>query len=391
VIIPSDLTESVGSHTVQVFDKDGVPTDTVSFSVVPDVTVNTVAGDNRDGFNEEVCVGPADALFRRPRRLALGTDGLLYITDNQNHAIRTLNPATGQVCTVAGTGQEGYNDSGNERGFPPTFSFPNGLALDSSGTIYVTENGNGVVRRIRRSGAVITVDTFAGLFQEIGDRARQKRLNSTRIGQDGYRDDALLASGFRLPDDILVAPGGAIYIADAGNHAIRRINLDGSVETIAGNGVPGFADGIASNARFNTPTALALSADGSFLFVADTSNRRVRKVDLVSKVVSTFAGNGISGSDDGPAHVANFTQPIGLAFDSDGTLYVSDVGSHSIRRIDPDGNVNAFAGGGSSKFRDGTGVDAKFNSPRGLAIDTQRRILFVADTENFRIRSIALN
>jgi sugar lactone lactonase YvrE len=389
VVIPSDLTDSVGLHTVQVFDKDGVPTEIVSFTVVADVTVNTVAGDNRDGFNEG-CVGPADALFRRPRRLALGADGLLYITDNQNHAVRSLNPATGQVCTVAGTGLEGYNDSGNERDFPPTFSFPNGLALDSSGTIYVTENGNGVVRRILRSGSGITVSTFAGLFSEITDRARQKRLNSTRLGQDSYRDSTLLESGFRLPDDILIAPDGSMYIADAGNNAIRRINPDGSVETIAGNGVPGFADGIAQNARFNTPTALALSADGGFLFVADTSNHRVRRIDLAMRVVSTFVGNGFAGSDDGPAHVATLTQPIGLAFDSDGTLYVSEVGANSVRRIDPTGNISAFAGGGSSKFRDGTGVDAKFHSPRGLAIDAQRRILYVADTENFRIRSIAL-
>ncbi|MEK6299327.1 MAG: SMP-30/gluconolactonase/LRE family protein [Acidobacteriota bacterium] len=391
VVIPEDLTGSLGLHTVQVFDKDGVPTETASFSVVPDVTVSTVAGVGTDGFNEEVCVSAADARLRRPRRLALGADDLLYFTDNQNHAIRTLNPATGVVCTVAGTGLEGYNDSGNERDFPPTFSFPNGLAFDSNGTIYVTENGNSVVRRIQRSGAGVTVDTFAGLFSEITDNARQKRLNSTRLGQESYRDDTLLSSGFRQPDDILVAPGGSIYIADAANSAIRRINLDGTVETIAGNGVPGFADGIAQNARFNKPTGLALSADGRFLFVADTSNHRVRRIDLLMRVVDTFAGNGFAGSDDGPAHVATLTQPIGLAFDEDGTLYVSEVGSSSIRRIDPSGNVNAFVGGGTPKFRDGTGVDSRFRSPRGLAIDTQRRVLYVADTENFRIRSITLN
>jgi sugar lactone lactonase YvrE len=390
VIIPSDLTDSVGTHTVQVKDKDGNPTDIVSFSVVPDVSVSTVAGNKRDGFNQD-CVDAADAMFRRPRRLAFGSDGLLYLTDNQNHAIRSFNPGSGEVCTVAGTGLEGYNDSGNEAGFAPTFSFPNGVALDANGVIYVTENGNGVVRRIIRSGATITVETFAGLFTDITDKARQKNLNSTRLGQSSYRDDVLLGSGFRQPDDILVAPDGSIFIADAGNHAIRRVNVDGRVETIAGNGVPGFADGVAQNARFNAPTALALSADGNFLFVADTNNHRVRRVDLANRVVETFAGSGVLGSDDGPPHVASFAQPIGLAFDSDGTLYVSELATNGVRRIDPAGNVSAFAGGGSSKFRDGTGVDAKFHSPRGLAIDTLGRILYVADTENFRIRSIALH
>jgi len=390
VVIPSDLTDSVGTHTVQVKDKDGNPTDIVSFSVVPDVSVSTVAGNKRDGFNQD-CVDAADAMFRRPRRLALGSDGLLYITDNQNHAIRTVNPGSGEVCTLAGTGLEGYSDSANEAGFPPTFSFPNGIALSASGVIYVTENGNGVVRRIIRNGATVTVETFAGLFSDIVDKARQKKLNSTRLGQSSYRDDVLLGSGFRQPDDILVAPDGSIFIADAGNSAIRRINVDGRVETIAGNGVPGFADGVSQNARFNAPTALALSADGNFLFVADTNNHRVRRVDLVNKVVETFAGNGVPASEDGPPHVASFSQPIGLAFDSDGTLYVSELGFNGVRRIDSAGNVSALAGGGSSKFKDGTGVDARFNNPRGLAIDTPGRILYVADTENFRIRSIALH
>lgn len=391
VVIPSDLTDSPGSHTVQVFDRDGNPTETASFSVVPDVTVSTAAGRNRDGFNEETCVSSEDVVLRRPRRLALGSDGLVYFTDNQNHAVRTLNPDTGEVCTVAGTGLEGYNDSGNEAGFPPTFSFPNGLALDSGGTIYVTENGNAVVRLIKRIGATQTVETFAGLFAEVEGSERQKRLNSTRIGQNSYRDDNLLGSGFRQPDDILIAPDGVIYIADAGNHAIRRINLDGSVETVAGTGVPGFADGEARSARFNAPTGLALSADGKFLFVTDTTNRRVRRIDLAAGVVETFSGSGNPGSEDGPAHLASFVQPIALAFDTDGTLYVSDVGANSIRRIDLNGSVSTLAGGGKARHKDGTGVDAKFDSPRGLAIDTARRILYVADTENFRLRSIALN
>src|SRR5215813_361188 len=100
-------------------------------------------------------------------------DGNLYITDQQNHAIRTADLNTGQVCTVAGTGEEGYNDSGNSAGKPPTFSFPNGIALDSSGAIYVTENGNSVVRRIQRSGGTVTLDTVVGMFNEVTDKHKQ--------------------------------------------------------------------------------------------------------------------------------------------------------------------------------------------------------------------------
>ena len=133
------------------------------------------------------------------------------------------------------------------------------------------------------------------------------------------------------------------------------------------------------------------AADGNFLFVADTVNDRIRRIDLIAGKVETFSGNGNVGSEGGPAHVATFVQPIALAFDADGILYVSDVGLHSVRRIDTNGSVSEFAGGGSSKFRDGTGVTARFDSPRGLAIDIPGRVLYVADTENFRIRRVALN
>ena len=380
----------IGVHTVQVKDTEGNVTELATFKVVPDLIVSTFVGTEKLGFSLG-CVSREEAEFRRPRRMTIAPDGLLYITDQQNHAIRTIDLNTGQTCTVAGTGLEGYHDSGNSAGKPPTFSFPNGVAVDNSGTIFVTENGNSVVRRIRRSGGNITVDTVAGMFNEVTSEDRQDRYNSTRQGIASYRDAGLLDSAFRLPDDILIAPDGSLYIADAGNAVIRRISRDGVVETIAGNGVPGFADGAAKQARFNTPTAMALSADGRFLFVADTNNNRVRKVDLVNKRVSTFAGGATSGSTaDGPGGQAILVRPIGLALDSDGTLYVAELEVSDIRRIDPQGNVTTVAGGGSQKLKDGPGIDARFNKPRGLAVDTQRGILYIADYENFVIRSIAL-
>jgi len=391
VALERDL--AVGPHTVQVKDPDGNTTETASFEVVPDVTVSTFVGTGKAGFDPG-CVSGNEARFRRPRRMTFGPDGLLYITDQQNHAIRTVDVNTGETCTVAGTGEEGYNDSGNAAGKPPTFSFPNGIAVDSSGTIFVTENGNSVVRRIRRSGASITVDTFAGLFSEVTGEDRQTRFNSTRQGIASYRDAGLFDSAFRMPDGILIAPNGAIYIADAGNSVIRRIMQGGGesvVETIAGNGVPGFADGVAEKARFNTPTALALSADGNFLFVADTNNNRVRRIDLANRRVRTVAGGASGGATlDGPGGQAILLQPIGLALDSDGVLYVAEFGVSDIRRIDPAGNVTTVAGGGSLKLRDGLGIDARFNMPRGLAIDTQRGVLYIADYENFVIRRIAV-
>jgi len=390
VAVPNDI--ALGTHTVLVTDPDGNQTATATFEVVPDVDVATLVGDGRVGFNLG-CVAAADARFLRPRRLAFGPDGLLYITDQQNHAIRSVDVNTGETCTVVGTGEEGYNDSGNSAGKPPTLSFPNGVVLDSSGTMYITENGNCVIRRVVRSGSGITVDTFAGLFNEITDKVRQDRLNSTRNGIASYHDGALRDAGFRLPDDIVIGQDGSIYVADAGNSVIRRIFQSGGqsfVETIAGNGVPGFADGDASRSRFNTPTGLVLSPDGQFLYVADTNNQRVRRIDLVNRRVSTVAGGGSGDVADGLKGAAIFFQPIGLAFDSTGILYVSEFGSGDIRRIDPGGNVTTLAGGGGNKLRDGPGLFARFNFPRGLAIDAQKGILYIADYENLAIRKIAL-
>ncbi|MEK6324562.1 MAG: hypothetical protein AABN33_23215 [Acidobacteriota bacterium] len=387
-----DPNAAVGLHTVQIIDKDGNATATATFEVVPDVTVSTLVGTGRVGFDLG-CVSGDVATFRRPRRLAFGPDGLLYITDQQNHAIRTVDVTTRQTCTLVGTGEDGYNDSGNALGKPPTLSFPNGVAVAGDGTVYVTENGNSVVRRIQKFGSSITVDTFAGLFKEITSIGKQTVFNSTRQGQASYRDAGLFDSAFRLPDDIVIGADGTIYIADAGNHSIRRIAQTAGqfvVETLAGNGVPGFADGAAENARFNTPTGLVLSADGNFLFVADTNNARVRRIDLVNRLVSTLAGGGEGESVDGPGGEAVLFQPIGLALDFDGVLYVSEFGISDIRRIDAAGNVTTLAGGGALRLRDGSGIEARFNQPRGLAIDRQRGILYVADYENSVIRQIAL-
>jgi len=391
VVIKPDL--ALGVHTVAVQDPDGNITETSSFEVVPDVEVSTLAGSAKIGFDPG-CISGAEAKFRRPRRLTFGPDGLLYVTDQQNHAIRTVNVDTGEVCTIAGTGEDGYHDSGNELGEPPTFSFPNGIAVDGTGTIFVTENGNSVIRRIRRSGASITVDTVAGLFREINDPEKQEIFNSTRQGIASYRDAGQFDSAFRTPDEMIIAPDGSIYVADAGNHAIRRVSLTAGgavVETIAGNGVPGFADGEANRARFNTPTSLVLSDDGNFLFVADTNNNRIRRVDLANRRVSTVAGGATSGTTlDGPGGQAILVQPIGLALDSGGVLYVAELGVNDIRQIDALGNVTTLAGGAGPKLKDGPGLEARFNMPRGLAIDRQRGILYVADYENLVIRSIAL-
>src|SRR5262249_5601847 len=214
--IGKDVLSVAGPHTIQIQDADGNLSNVATFLVVPDVNVVTFAGRNNFGFSLG-CVGPDTPTFRGPRRLSIGPDGLLYVTDQLNHAIRSVD-ASGQVCTVAGTGFSGYNDSGNPRGFAPAFADPNGLVVAADGTIYVSENGNAVIRRITRpAGGAITVDTFAGGWFSLDDRERQTKLNSTKLGIDGLKDAVAAQALFRQPDDIVIAPDGTMYVSDASN------------------------------------------------------------------------------------------------------------------------------------------------------------------------------
>ncbi|HEU4391532.1 MAG TPA: SMP-30/gluconolactonase/LRE family protein [Blastocatellia bacterium] len=383
---------ALGTHEVKLTTADGKDSNVATFDVVPDVMVDTLAGQNLDGFISG-CLSADLARLRRPSRIGIDSTGLLYFTDSQNHVIRSLNVAANEICTVIGTGAFGYNDSSNPRGFQPTFSNPLGLAIAGDGTMYVTENGNNVIRRIRKTPSGLTVDTFAGAREELTDKSTQNKLNSTLFGIEGFHGGDGLTAQFRQPDDIVIAPDGTFYVSDTGNHSIRRIRIAGSdvtVDTIAGNGTPGFVDGEGVKARFRVPTGLALSADAKTLYVADLNNHRIRTVDLTTFKVVTLSGSGEIGSHDGPPGEATFNHPIGLARDTDGTLYVTEVASALIRRVDTAGNATTLAGGSRTKFRDGTGLLATFKSPRGITIDRTARMLYVADYENFRIRAIDL-
>lgn len=394
VVLLGDVLNQVGTHTVQVTDSNGVASNVMTFRVVPDVSVSTASGGGSKHFGfSSGCQSSANAQFRGPRRVVIGPDGLLYITDQLNNAIRSIDPVSGEVCTVAGNGFFGYNDSGNSLGFPVQFAFPNGLAIAADGTIYVSDNGNSVIRRLTpNGGGSYTVDTYAGTTLT-PDRQRANSLMSTLIGVDGQLDGPARQALLRQPDDIIIGPDGTMYFSDAANETVREIIQTPAgpvVQTIAGNGVPGFVDGVGANARFDTPTGLALSPDGKTLFVADFGNNRIRQIDLATRNVSTFAGNGDQDSLDGTPGDASFNSPLGLTIDSDGTLYVVDFGSSVIRVVDSTGNVNTLTGGKTAKYRDGAGVQARFHDPKGIVLDKANRILYVGDFTNYAIRKIVL-
>lgn len=293
------------------------------------------------------------------------TDGSnLYVADMNNHTIRKVVIATGEVTTFAGsTGVEGKVD-----GVGAAASFDQPVDITSDGTyLYVVDSGNKAIRKIEIKTA--TVSTLAG-------------------GNYSYHDDGTgTAAGFARPHGI-VKVGGDLYVTENGSYTIRKIVIaTGVVTTFAGTaGSSGNTDGIGTSAQFNTPNKIC--SDGSNLYVADGGYGTIRKIVIATGAVSTIAGKGMSSVDvDGIGIAARFSYPIGIT--TDGThLYITDANNSTIRRLTiATGQVSTIAGL-SRKYgnTDGTGSAARFHAPYGII--SIGSTLYVADTLNNTIRTI---
>lgn len=212
-------------------------------------------------------------------------------------------------------------------------------------------------------------------------------------GTAGFAGDGgpALSAQLYYPNGIALDGGGNLFIADTYNHRIRKVTPLGVISTIAGNGASGFSgdNGAATSAQLNYPIGVAVDASGNVL-IADTSNRRIRRVTAAG-VIETFAGNGVSGfsGDNGPATSAQLSAPYGLAFDSGGNLFVADRYNYRIRKINPAGVISTFAGSGTYGFLGdgGQAASARLASPAGIAFDGSGNLL-IADTDNSRIRKV---
>ena len=305
-----------------------------------------------------------NACFNEPAGIVVGANGALYVADSANHAIRTVAPS-GLATTFAG--QPGVPGSQNGTGTNAQFNYPSGLAFDLSGNLLVGDTGNATVRKITPAGVV---STLAGV-----------------AGQPGYLDGAAGAAQFGSPLGLAVATNGNVYIVDSGNHVIRVLN-NGVVSTLAGNPlIWGSADGQGTNALFNAPCGIALDSHGN-LWVSDTDNDTIRKV-TPGGLVSTYAGlAGRDGTNDGPAATARFCRPAELAFDPQGNLLVADSFNHTLRKISPNGMVSTISGApGISGSTDGLNRQGRYFNPYGLAFNTNG-LLFVADSYNELVRQV---
>lgn len=320
-------------------------------------TVTTIAGSGLAGATN---ANGTAATFNAPSGIALYHAGNLLVADTLNHLLRKIAP-NGDVTTFAGDGSPG---SGNGNGTAASFFSPAALSVDTAGNAYVAQLDGGRIRKVTPSG---DVTTFAG--------------NSIPGTVDGNGT----AASFRDPSSVSIDPSGNLYVTEFSGNTVRKITPSADVSTFAGSGGASFADGMGLAASFNQPIASAVDAAGN-IYVADLANHRIRKITPAS-AVTTFAGSGTQGWDDGVGTAASFAGPSALAVDAEGNLFVIEL-SGLVRRITTAGVVSTIAGSplvtGSA---DGVGPAASFGFALGLTVDAAGTV-YVADTQNNLIRKL---
>ncbi len=346
-------------------------------------------------------------------------------TSNYGNVVQFTTPTAtfaiaGTTSTYAGTGTPGYADGPAKSAL---FSSPQGIVADAAGNLYVTDSFNNLIRKISSTGVVTTLagSTSPGLANGTGTAAR-----------------------FYSPQGITIDASGNLYVSDVGNNTIRKITQAGVVTTLAGNTIPGYADGTGTSAKFNNPAGLVADATGN-IYVCDKGNNIIRKITPAG-VVTTFTGGTTPGladgintlNSDGTTTDTKFSSPAGIAIDSQGILYVADLGNGAIRQIGLDGTVTTIAGNPTTRpdllnypvgiavdnkgnlfitdeagrvmeitatnrglytiagtanttgYTEGKGATAVFNDPQGLAVDAAGNV-YVADLNNNVIRKLVVS
>lgn len=272
---------------------------------------------------------------------------------------------------VAGLGKSGYAGDGLPA-VVAQLKVPSDVFVLPDGTVYIADTGNNRIRRIGMDGVI---ETIAGN----GERTH---------GEDGK---AATEIGLMSPSAVAVDGAGNVYVAEWTGHRIRKIDRDGTVTTVAGNGEPGYGGEnlVATETSISTPSRIFLDGKGN-LYLAEWSGNRVRVVNTEGRI-STVAGTGEQGigGDGGPATAALLDRPNGLFVTSDGTVYISDLGNNRVRRVAPDGTIETIAGDGRPKYLgdEGPATEASLNTPAGLFVDAGGNV-FVCDARNKKVRRI---
>ncbi len=341
-------------------------------------------------FSGDGGVGTA-ALVLGPAAMAIDSSGAVTIAEYEGNRIRRL-AADGRISTIAGNGLNSYSGD-NGPAVSALLSNPGGVALDSAGSVYFADISNNRIRRIAAGSGIIT--TIAGTttrgFSGDGGPATAAAINLSSPDPKAY-----LWAGF--PSGVVVDTNGDVYFADTFNYRIRKIaGSTQIITTIAGTGAPGWTGdgGPAAAAQFDAPTGLAL--DRNQLYVADTYNHRIRRIDLLTGTITTYAGSGGIGSstcntggDGGPATSAGLCRPRGVAVDAAGSVFIADTSDLCIRKI-TSGTITTIAGrctSGTGFTGDGgRATSASLSNPYGVAVDRKGNV-YIADTDANRVRVV---
>lgn len=332
-------------------------------------TIQSVAG---DGYAHAVGDGGAAtaANLYQPAAVALDGAGNLYIADTGTERVRQV-AAGGTIGTLAGTGAIGLGAAGGAAAGTALYA-PAGVAMDWTGRLLIADTFN---HRIVAVNAAHQLAAVAG-------------TGTPGVSGDGA---APLVAQLRGPRGICEDLGGTLYIADTSNHRVMKIVPGGVLQTAAGNGSPGYAGegGTARLAQLNAPGACAVDSAGT-LFIADTGNHAIRRV-TADGIIVTVAGTGAAGGvgDEGAAVAAQLASPRGVAVNDSGELFIADTGNHRIRMVTADGVIHTIAGTGAAGFAGdgGAGTAAQLNAPQGLSLDGAGDLYF-ADTGNNRVRRL---
>ena len=333
-------------------------------------TISTIAGSGSIGFSGDGNAATSAAMAG-PWGIALDSSGNLYVADVFNYRVRKI-ASGGNISTFAGNGLLSYSGDGSAAAKAQLYA-PRGVAVDAQGNLYIADTSNNRVRKVAPGGGAIT--TIAG------------------TGTAGFGGDGSAGSSAQLNQPVAVAldSSGNLYIADFNNNRVRMVNPAGVISTVAGSGTAGFGGdgGPAATAQLNGPTALAVAPSGN-VYVSDFTNNRVRKF-MPGGNISTVAGNGLSGygGDGGPATSAILNGPYGLAVDNAGNLYIADLNNSRIREVSPAGVINTIVGNGMAAVSGdgGPASQAHLAAPESLLLDGAGN-LYIGDSVG-RVRMIS--
>jgi sugar lactone lactonase YvrE len=345
---------------------------------LPNGIITTVAGNGTNGYSGDGGAATNAELYY-PNGVAVDTTGNLFIADSGSNRIRKVG-ANAIITTVAGNGTNNYLGDGG-MATNAELSDPYCVAVDATGNLFIADSGNNVIRKVGTNGIITTV-AGNGAYDYSGDGC------------------AATNAAFRYPTGVAVDLTGNLFIADQVNGVIRKVDTYGIITTVAGNGTNGYLlgdGGVATNAELFLPQDVAVDATGN-LFIADYGNNLIRKVDTYG-IITSVAGNGQWGTsgDGGVATNAELSNPSGMAVDDTGSLFIADTGNNLIRKVDTYGIITTVAGNG---YGSGTGsggysgdggaaTNAELNQPQDVAVDATGN-LFIADSGNNRTRKVVI-